>query len=162
MVRPMVHSTKHYVQEAQFTVAGGAIGVRPIATAVAVVDKNNREEIEEGSSIKAVFVEMWITANASTTGTSTINLEKRMGGQVAQTFAQAILLDAYPNKKNVLYATQGLIPRNTQNPVAIIRQWFKIPKSKQRFGLGDELILNFASITNGLVVCGFSTYKEYQ
>jgi len=43
-----------------------------------------------------------------------------------------------------------------------MRGWYKIPKTKQRFGLGDRLVLQIASQgTDALDFCGFATYKEY-
>ncbi len=72
-------------------------------------------------------------------------------------------LGTFDNKKNILYTTQGLAPNDgVGQPVAVIRQWFKIPKSKQRFGLGDKIRLAIASRGDGVITyCGFATYKEY-
>jgi len=44
----------------------------------------------------------------------------------------------------------------------ILRQWVKIPKTKQRFGLKDKLVLQvFAQGALDLTACGFELYKEY-
>jgi len=76
-------------------------------------------------------------------------------------YANSIALDSYVNKKNILYTTMGLVGPNDEQPLPIIRQWFKIPKGKQRMGSNDTIKLNISAITNGLNYCGFSTNKEY-
>ncbi len=48
------------------------------------------------------------------------------------------------------------------NSVPLFRGWVKIPKGKQRFGLGDEFIVAFESVGEAAQLCGFSTYKEYK
>lgn len=162
MVRPMVHSTKHYKQDSLFGVTAGAVINKTIINAVAVVDKNAVNEVEEGSSIKAVFLEYWLTGDDAVASTFIVTLEKLIGGASDITAGQIAGLASYVNKKNVLYTTMGLAPPNTQNPQNLVKGWFKIPKGKQRFGLGDQLVLSFFGQSDGLTVCGFATYKEYQ
>ena len=119
------------------------------------------DEVIEGATVKAAFVEMWLL-DSSNDGSFIVSLEKRPALATAMSFAQSNALGTYPNKKNVLYVTQGLSPNNgVGNPVPIIRQWFKIPKGKQRFGLNDKLVLNITNNgLNNLEFCGFFTYKE--
>ncbi len=78
------------------------------------------------------------------------------------TAAQSAALHAYDNKKNVLYHTQGLTNDADADAIPFIRQWFKIPKGKQRFGLDDTLLLAVHSQALDHVICGFMTYKEYK
>ncbi len=122
---------------------------------------NAVDEVEEGSNVKAVFVEMWLLDTAAD-GSFILSLEKRPGGVPAMSFAASNALGTYNNKRNLLYVTQGLSPNNgVGNLVPIIRQWFKIPKGKQRFGLAEKLILNITNNgLNDLEFCGFATYKE--
>jgi len=119
------------------------------------------DEVSEGSVVKAVFVEMWLL-DSSNAGSFILTLIKDVSGVSAPTFAQQNSLGTFGNKKNILYTTQGLSPNDAVgNPVPIIRQWFKIPKGKQRFGLGDKLRLNITNNgLNDLEFCGFFTYKE--
>ncbi len=161
-MRPIISSEKHYVQSPIFTVAQGAIGAVNIISSVVVLSKNLSNEVEEGSEVRAVFCEYWATSDGAGQGSAIVTLEKIPSQATAQTFAQSSALATYPNKKNVLYTFQGLTANNTANPVPIIRQWIMIPKSKRRFGLSDRLIINFSAITDGLTICGFSTYKEYK
>ncbi len=161
MVRPVVHSTKHYVQRSLFTIASGAIDNGSIVLAVAVQDKDAASEVEQGAIIKAVFCEMWVITDDTASGTVITTLEKIPAGATAMTAAQSAALNAYPNKKNILYTQMGLISPNIQYPTNIIKGWFAIPKGKQRFGLGDRLRLNVHAQSNGISACGTFIFKEY-
>ncbi len=159
-MRPIIQSQKHYVQQSRSTVATVAAANIDIIDSVAV--PTAVDQITEGSIIKAVFVEMWILDQAND-GSFILVLSKDPSGVAAIGFANMNALNGHLNKKNILYTTQGLSPNNgVGNPIPIIRQWFKIPKGKQRFGLGDKLRLTIANNgPNTLEFCGFFTYKEY-
>jgi len=159
-LRPIIHSKKHYVQVSLATITGGASVVTNLVVAVDIVTTSN-VEVLTGSTIKAVFVEMWIRSTETSAGTVLVSLVKCVDGQTI-TFADHINLNDYSNKKNVLYHTQGLTNDTDADAIPFMRQWFKIPKGKQRFGLGDTLrliVTSQAAIDN--VQCGFATYKEY-
>ncbi len=160
-MRPIIQTTKHYVQQSRSQVGTVSITNLDISHAVVMASNNLVDEVLEGALVKAVFVEMWLLDTAND-GSFVITLEKVNGGMPAMTFASINALGFYANKKNVLYTTQGLSPNNgIGNPIPIIRQWFKIPKGKQRQGLGDKLVLNIANNgLNDLEFCGFFTYKE--
>ncbi len=160
-MKPILHSQKHYVQQSRSSLATVSVFTIDLIKAVEGTIANLVDEVIEGAMIKAVFVEMWILDSAND-GSFIITLEKLPSGLASPGFATMNALGTYKNKKNVLYTTQGLTPNNgVGNPVPIIRQWFKIPKGKQRFGLGDELVLNMTNNgPNTLEFCGFSIYKE--
>ncbi len=160
-MKPIIHSTKHYVQQSRSQVATVARTNLDIIDTVESTVANLVDEVAEGATIKAVYVELWILDTAND-GSFVITLEKLVSSLTKISFAQMNALGTYPNKKNILYTTQGLSANNgVGNPVPIIRQWFKIPKGKQRFGLGDKLVLNIANNgLNDLEFCGFFTYKE--
>ncbi len=158
-MRPVVNTEKHYVQQSLAGVVSGAIAPISIAFAVAAHPSSN-SEVREGSKITAVYIEMWVTGDDAVSSTGIITLEKRSGNMVAMTAAQSAALDSYVNKKNVFHTFMGLLPPNTQYPMAAIKGWFKIPKSKQRFGIQDLLVLNIHGQSDGLTFCGFFTYKE--
>ncbi len=160
-MKPIIHSQKHYVQQSRSEVSTVAVTAIDIILAVESTIANAVDEVVEGATIKAVYVEMWLV-DTSNDGSFIISLEKRPNGLGAMDFASSNSLGTYRNKKNVLYVTQGLSPNNgVGNPIPIIRQWFKIPKGKQRFGLSDKLILNITNNgLNDLEFCGFFTYKE--
>ncbi len=159
-MRPVVHSQKHYVQQSLATVTGGTNNQIFIAKTVAV-SSTNADEVIEGAIIKAVFVEMWIRSTEASPGTVLVSLVKTPDNSNF-TFADSVALDGYTNKKNILYHTQGLTNDNSADAIPFVRGWYKIPKTKQRFGLGDRLVLNISSqaiIDN--IICGFMIYKEY-
>jgi len=160
-MKPIIQSTKHYVQQSRSEVATVSIANIDISESVVMASNNLVDEVLEGSLIKAVYVEMWLL-DSSNDGSFIVTLEKRNGGIIPMTFASSNALGFYANKKNVLYTTQGLSPNNgVGNPIPIIRQWFKVPKGKQRQGLGDRLVLNITNNgLNMLEFCGFFTYKE--
>lgn len=159
----MVHSTKHYVQTSISSITGGAVGVIIIANAVPVGDKNLASEVEEGNSLKAVYIEHWIKAGeASNSGSFVATLMKVPGGGSTFSFAEMAALHDAENKKNILYTTQGLMNINSGSATNISKQWYKIPKGKQRFGLGDRLVFEIsAAATIDLDHCGVAIYKEY-
>ncbi len=166
MVRPMIHSTKHYVQTSPLKVAATVLSSLTLVNAKAVEDKSAgvSSEVEEGSTIKAIYCEYWLVSDEMDAAASSFifNIEKISSDGPNQSFADANFLYGYKNKKNVLFTSQGLMASDLANPVPIVRQWIKIPKGKQRFGLGDKLRVNFAGLAGAIEFCGLSIYKEYQ
>ncbi len=162
MVRATVNSTKHYVQQSLASVLGSAILDIGIATAVNAPSANTAAEVREGCIIKAVFIEMWIRGSELSPGSVLVSFYKRSGGDTAMTAVEQASLFTYDNKKNIFYHTQGLTNDTDADAIPFIRQWFKIPKGKQRFGLNDKLSLSiFAQGAIDQVICGFFVYKEY-
>ncbi len=161
-MRPIVHSVKHYVQMTLSTVGTLTRNTQVLVQAEESTAANLGFEIEEGAIVKAVYIELWVIGSVSNQF-FTIILDKSTGGAAAATFTQMTDLFTYPNKKNILYTTQGLASNDgIAAPIPVIRQWFKIPKGKQRFGLKDKLILSIASRgSDEIIFCGFATYKEY-
>ncbi len=155
-----IHSRKHYLQKSLTTVTAATADANQLAFAVNATLANQAFEIAEGAIIKAVFVEMWARGQDTSPGSVLLTLVKVPDSQTP-TFADMVALDAYTNKKNVLYHTQGLTNVNGADAIPFIRQWFKIPKSKQRFGLGDSLFLMTSAQALDTNICGFATYKEY-
>ncbi len=162
MVRPMVHSVKHYVQQSISPILAGAKLDFVIISSVAVVDKNIPNEVTEGSSIKAVYCEFWVRSSEASPGSIISVLYKNPGGGTVFTTVQLAQLQDAENKKNILFSQQGLVNDSNSNAIATYRGWVKIPKSKQRFGLGDRLIWTvFAQGAIDILQCGLTTYKEY-
>jgi len=122
----------------------------------------NTQDVVEGAIISSIYIELWVKSFAAA-GEDTkfqLLLEKVPAGATSATFAQMNTLQGYPNKKNCLYFTQGVIGDLTTQGVPVVRQWFKIPKSKQRFGLDDVLMLTLSATAAVIQNCGFATYKE--
>ncbi len=160
-MRPIISSKKHYVQVSLATVLAGARLVTDLVNAVELTAVGDSDEVQEGAIVKAVFVEMWVRAGDTAPGTTLISLIKIPGSGSVPTFAELVALHDYDNKKNVLYHTQGLTNDQDADAIPFVRQWFKIPKGKQRFGLGDKLVLTISAQAIDNIICGFATYKEY-
>lgn len=133
-----------------------------IINALPIVDVNTPVEVQEGSVIKAVYFELWLEGSANDSF-QVVTITKVPESGTGPTFAQMQALNAYPNKKNILFTHQGLSANDgVGNPMPVLRGWIKIPKSKQRFGLGDNLILTVSNPGPQTVAyCGFATFKEY-
>ncbi len=162
MVRAMVHSTKHPVQITLSTSTTGATSVSTIVTAVERSLANTSTECEEGCTIKAVWFEMW-TIGTSADQFFTAVFAKLPGGTSVINNTDMVNLFAYDNKKNIFYTTQGLTGNDgISAPVQLFKGWIKIPKSKQRFGLGDRLQFALASRGSATITwCGLALFKEY-
>ncbi len=159
-MKPVINTEKHIVQVSLNTITSGSIINLVFATSVAVPTAV-LTEVREGSIIKAIYFEMWITSNDSSSGTAIVTFEKVEGSDsTLMTSGESAGLGSYTNKKNVFHTQMGLIPSNTQYPLATIKGWFKIPKGKQRFGLGDRLVINIHGQSSSVQMCGFGLYKE--
>ncbi len=163
-MRAIIHSKKHYLQMSQFTIAQAAVDTQVIIIAQEAVS-TTPSAVEVGSSIKAVYVELWLgNASATVVGSYTTILVKNPGGNAPATSTNLAALHDYDNKKNILFTSQALVPPTDGGQVMVMKGWYKIPKGKQRFGLGDRLDLvtrnnNATSIdVNG---CGLGVFKEY-
>jgi len=162
MVRPMVHSTKHYVQQSIGTAVVGTVTSVDVVSSVDVAAKSAVNQVEEGSSVKAVYFEMWLRSAATAAASFTFCIMKRGGGMNDPSTTEMAALSNFDNKKNVFYTSQGLVNDVDSSALSVIRGWVKIPKSKQRFGLNDELSWHLNAIGQSINFCGFQTYKEYQ
>ncbi len=134
---------------------------KTIALGVERTVADSATEVQESSTIKAVYIELWITGDDAVQGSGVVTVEKRPSGHAAPSAAEMASLDSYDNKKNILISHMGLFPPNTQNPVNIFREWIAIPKGKQSFGLADLLSLNILAQSDGVQFCGLAIYKEY-
>ncbi len=159
-------SIKHFIARTALNIASGILVSQNLVNAVAQNAVVNVEDVVEGSLVKAIWIESWYQNTDVTNSTTTfiMTVEKVPSGQLPMTFAQSLALQAYPNKKNILYTTQGIIGarRDGNGQLPIFRQWIKIPKGKQRIGLGDKIVLNHSSLGASAQICGMSIYKEYK
>ncbi len=157
-----IHSQKHYVQITRSTVLTVQANSENLIWSVQSTVANLENEVSEGSLVKAVYVELWLL-NSSNDGSDIVVLCKNSDSGGGPSYTNMQSLFTYGEKKNILFTHQGLSSNNgVGNPINVMRAWYKIPKSKQRFGLGDRLNLVIAN--NGpstLEYCGFATYKEY-
>ncbi len=163
MVRPTINSVKHIVQFVkQDTGGAGSINNNVLVDVVELSAINLQQEVREGCVIKAIYLEFWASSDSSTVALdANATLEKKPAGVAVMSYANSITLDDYPNKKNLLQTFVGLLPVSITNPIPVFKGWYKIPKGKQRFGLGDRLMFNIAGVSTGVIYCGFAIYKEY-
>ncbi len=161
-MRAIVHSLKHIVQFPFNQISTGTIENNILAFTKERTISNDANEVAEGSTIKAIYIELWLQ-NSANDGHQIVTVEKNVSGASAVTFAEQAALFDYDNKKNIFFTHEGLSSNDgVGNPQNILRQWIKIPKTKQRFGLGDTLYLNISNpSSNNLARCGVAIYKEY-
>jgi len=162
MVAP-INTVKHYVHHSASSVVGGTIVNDIVVQAVVAPATAASFEVKEGAVVKAIYVERWVTGSlADDPSQFTLVIEKKRNNEPNLTFAQSQNLGAYPNKKNILFTTQGLVGSETVGApsIPLIRQWILVPKGKQRFGLADVFMVSIAFVLNGRR-CGIDTFKEY-
>ncbi len=156
-----ISSRKHIVQHTVTQVPTLTVDTAVDVSSVAIQDQNAANEVAEGSVVKAVFVERWLTGTFAL-GSFVLMAEKSGQDNQPPTITEMTTLDAYANKKNILFTSQGLIPEDNANPIPVMRQWVKIPKGKQRFGKADRFRINIAAIGGESVqFCGLTIFKSY-
>ncbi len=155
--------TKHIVQNPIFTVAAGATGTSTIADAVAVEDMDNSNAVlvREGCTIKAVWVEMWMTSDDVTQSSFVSAISIIPANAANPTNAEMLALNVYQNKNNILEIHQGLTNSKTSVSQPLYGKWIQIPKGKQRFALGQKMVISFTAVADGITICGGSIFKEY-
>jgi len=159
-VKPQIHSKKHIVQYPQDTIPMGTVRATELVKAE-VGAGAVASEIEIGSLVKAIYIEVWVNGDGAQFGSQILIVEKTNQSSPSATFSDLANLYAYANRAQVLFTTEGLVGDSNSNPIPLIRQWIKIPKGKQRFAQGDRLILTVSSQADDLQICGMSIYKEY-
>ncbi len=161
-MRPVIHSRKHYVQNSLSTVTGGTKTDLTLVSAVEAGSQGGPNQVIEGAIVKAIYIEEWLRTLDTASGSFIACLYKNPGGSVPFTTVELAAMGDAENKKNVFYFSQGLVNDQDADATPVSRNWHKVPKSKQRFGLGDRLIFSvFAQAAIDVGLCGFATYKEY-
>ncbi len=163
MLAPLV-TIKHMINIENAQVASGTAGSIELIQAVGQSAVSQTTDVVEGSVVKTIYIELWIKSFAGAGEDTKFQLviEKLPQNANPITFAEMNNLMAYPNKKNILYTSQGVLGDLTTQSIPIVRQWFMIPKGKQRFGLGDELVVSLSATAAVIQRCGLSIYKEWK
>ncbi len=159
-----INSIKHYVQFESTNIATGTRRSIVVVDGSLAPAVSATSDVIEGAIVKAIFIEFWVRSVAAAGEETKFQLavEKAPSGHAGLTFTELNNMQAYDNKKNVLFYSQGVIGDLTTQAIPVVRQWFKVPKGKQRFGLGDRLMMSISSTGATMNSCGFSTYKEYR
>ncbi len=163
-MRAPIHSKKHIFQISQGTVGQAAVVQANFCTAQEA-SPTTPEHVAEGALVKACYLEFWVSQDsASVVGSYTLIVVKDPGGNATPTASNLAALHDYDNKKNILFTAQGLLTPNDGGQVPILRGWYKIPKGKQRMGLGDRLRITLRNnnvTAININFCGLALYKEY-
>ncbi len=161
-----INTVKHYVQQSNISIASGAAVVFNAVVAVAnTALPASTNEVVEGAIVKAIYVEWWFKGTGASDADTQFNfvLFKNPGGSNNMTYTDALNMMAYDNKKNILFVSQGVIGGvGGGQSVPVIRQWIKIPKGKQRFGLNDKFQILTATTGEAMQACGVVVFKEYR
>ncbi len=159
-----INSIKHYVNIENAKVLTTARRSIVVVNAVVQTGVAQFADVVEGSIVKAIWLELWLhsIADAGTDTKFQFVFEKVPAGQASITFTQMNSLMTYPNKKNVFFTSQGVMGDKTTAALPVVRGWQKIPKGKQRMGLGDSLVMSISATAFDIDTCGLSTYKEYK
>ncbi len=164
-MKPPIHSRKHISQISQATVGQGLIVTTTFVQAIEGT-VSDPIQVSEGALVKACYVEFWVSQDsASTVGSYTVALYKNPGNTNTAATGNMAALHDWSNKKNLLFTAQGLLTPNDGGQVPVMRSWYKIPKGKQRMGLGDTMqitIRNNNAAAIDINFCGLVIYKEYQ
>ncbi len=159
-MRPRVNTRKHIIQVTlSSALAGVTVGTQLVRVSQSP-DLELSPEVEPGTIISSVYLEFWLLGAGQQPTTMTALLEKTESGSNAVTTTEMTNLHTYANKKNIFVTHQGIVGDANANPVPIFREWIKIPKGKQRFGLGDSLHFRLKSITEDTEFCGIAIYKS--
>jgi len=161
-----IQSRKHILPQGVGAIAAAGISNIAIATAVETpTPLTTFSEVAIGSIIKAVYLELWVRGDDESAAPANVQVsfEKLTGSMAAMIFADGNTLNAYDNKSNIFYVTEGLTSAGTANSgIPFLRGWFKVPKGFQRMANGDRLVLNVLALNHDLEICGIFIYKEYQ
>ncbi len=159
---PVVYPTtvKHFVALTNAGQASGAVAVHQVVNALALgATINTTDDIIEGTLVQAVHVEYWLNNRGTDTTQFTLIVVKIPSNAANPTVTNMLNLQAYLNKKNILYTTQGNIGEKVNQSIPILNQWLLIPKGKQRFGLGDRLITALLPTGQEIDWCGMAIFK---
>ncbi len=104
---------------------------------------------------------MWARAPATVATSGQMIVWKKTGDSSDPSTTDMAALGDWDNKKNILHTFMGLLNDDGSVATPIFKGWIKIPKGKQRQGLGDALKMSIFAPTTDWTICGFFTYKEY-
>ncbi len=163
MLAPLV-TIKHMLNIENAQIAASAIRTIVIVKAVGQSAVSAVSDVVEGSLVKTCYIEQWLKsfASAGTDVKFQLVLEKVPAGATPITFTQLNNLMTYPNKKNIFFTTQGVLGDLTTQSMPVLRDWYSIPKGKQRFGLDDELVVTIGATSAVLQSCGLAIFKEWK
>ncbi len=156
-IRP-VNSLKHEIIFSNLGINASAVQRTVLADAVQPASVNLVNEIEVGSVVNSVFIE--INVSAQDTGVvKVINWKvQKITGNTAPT---SPALGGQVDQKRILKRGMEMLP----NAVSTVFKRIivvKLPRNLRRFGIGDSLELVWvSSSTETINFCGIAVYKHY-
>ena len=162
-MKPKINSEKHIVQLNRATIAGLSISGLTLVNVVAQsATPTNPPDVTIGTDVKACFVQLWISGQNNVQSAVTLFIEKVPNNGSIPSPSVVSLLNEYTNKKNILHTVQGIVgDTGSTNPIPLLNGWYKIPKGKQRFGLGDSLRIIIQAKDTDIEFCGLAIFKAY-
>ncbi len=156
-MRPIITSEKHMIQTPVTSVASGVVTNYNVVT----VDNalGAATAVRVGAKVKAIYLELIIDA-ITASKTFTIIFCKLPNGVGGPTVTEMNNLTTWDNKSNIFETHQGLGPTGG-NVMAVFRQWYAIPKGKQRMALGDQIKVFLTGTGTTINFCAVSIFKEY-
>ncbi len=157
-----INSTKHIVQLTLSTVTVGTVTSTEIIKAKALsLVGTGANEVRAGAVVKAVWVELWLRGQDTSAGSFVCIIQKCSADSNGATAGEMANLMDYNEKNNIFFTSQGLVNHNTGDAIPVYRGWVKIPKGKQRMGLGESFRVTVLAQALDVNQCGCFLYKEY-
>ncbi len=155
-----INSNKHTTQLTLSTVTVGTVVSTPLIVAQQAVG-TGAEEVRVGAVVKAIYIELWLRGQDTSAGSFVCVLCKCSASSLGPTAGEMANLMDYNEKNNILFTSQGLVNHSMDSAIPVYRGWLKIPKGKQRFGLGESFRIVVLAQALDVNQCGLSVYKEY-
>ncbi len=162
--RPVINSIKNQPNGFDAGSAGANAFVL-IAKAVNTPSSIVSTDVSQGCIVKAIWVELWITASATVAEGVTTGIDayiwKNPGGNLTAPAPGSV--GTSNEKKFVFKSWKGLIGSRKEGfPAYTWRGWVRVPKIYQRMGTDDLLQLVFKSTGVNTLVCNNFIYKWYR
>ncbi len=123
------------------------------------------QDVERGCSIKAIWIEFWVSATAEAAVGITHGIDMYLFKNPGSNLTSPIPgTEGSSNEKRFIFKVwKGLIGARTQGfqPYSW-KGWIKIPKGKQRMAVNDIWQLVFQSTGVNVLVCHKFVYKWYK
>ncbi len=143
----------------------GANTVQNIAIATDTATTASSTSVDNGSIIKAIWIEFWInataTAAAGVTNAVELYLSKNPGNNL--TMPTPGTQGSSNEKKFIIKSWKGLVGTRVEGyPAYSWKGWVKIPKVYQRMGTDDHWQLNVLMTGVAGLICELFVYKWYK
>ncbi len=168
-LRP-IHSLKHVVDLASAAVPGGVVTTFPLADATDSPAANTPNQVAVGATINSVYMQVETVHNSGTFVTTPriyMIVFKNPGNNLTAPYPASV--GTSDNRRYVIHQEMLMQTGTAAESNAFPRTMFKgvivLPRGYRRFGVDDELSVNFAldstETTATVSVCIQAIYKEF-